>query len=321
MLDLRDALHGGRPAARASLLVNNCGRLRPRRHEARITSRRSGPPTVPTLDRRHAAAAESLLRLDSPSAARTFGSGCGSDEAARGGRSRVPRWHAYRRSLPLGTQRSREARCRRGLGATGSPAATRSRASARARVVRLERALDHGSRRSRRHRRRDESPAYRCATIRASCLAGRLDRELVRRRGLEVRPRVHARRTRSSASTCAFRNRGAAGGISAGGRRGALDQAIPRLTDVEVLLGMQRLMARRLGDGHSVLYPFWRARHPLPAVPVRMYHFLTTAGSWSETPDSLRAWDRAARRVATGGVPVDTRSRAGSCQMLLSLDN
>jgi tetratricopeptide (TPR) repeat protein len=215
---------------------------------------------------------------------------------------------AYRRSLPLGTQRSREgsqgfmryriARCYALAGERDSA------------LVWLERALDHGYD-GRGDIATDESLASLRDDPRFPRLAGRLDRELSRDAGwrydlafmLAEIQRVHVR----------FRTEALPAGFEAEAR--ALDQAIPRLTDVEVLLGMQRLMAR-LGDGHSVLYPFGE-RVTLPAVPVRMYHF---DDGWFvvETPDSLRAWI-GRRVVAMGGVPVDTIARR--LVPLLSLDN
>jgi hypothetical protein len=82
----------------------------------------------------------------------------------------------------------------------------------------------------------------------------------------------------------------------------ALDRDVPASTDAQVFARMQRLLVR-LGDGHSVLYPFGE-RLAFPALPVRLYHF---ADGWFvvQAPDSQRAWV-GRRVVAIGGVPMDT---------------
>jgi hypothetical protein len=94
-----------------------------------------------------------------------------------------------------------------------------------------------------------------------------------------------------------------------------LEAEIPRLTDVQVYLGLQRLMAF-LGDGHSVLYPFAK-RVTLLSLPVRLYHF---EDGWFvvEAPDSLPTWI-GRRALAMGGVPIDTLMRR--LTKYLSLDN
>ena len=215
---------------------------------------------------------------------------------------------AYTSALPLGTQRSREgsqAFMRYRIARCWALAGERDSA-----LVWLERALDLGYD-ERGDIADDETLASLRGDPRFTRLAGRLDRELSRDEGwrvdlafllAEIR-RVHVR----------FRVEALPPGFEDEAR--ALDQAVPRLTDVEVFGGMQRLMAR-LGDGHSVLYPFGE-RITLPAVPVRMYHF---DDGWFvvDAPDSLRA-SIGNRVVAMGGVPVDTLARR--LAPLVSLDN
>ncbi len=118
----------------------------------------------------------------------------------------------------------------------------------------------------------------------------------------EIR-RVHVR----------FRNEALPSGFESEAR--ALESEIPRLTDVQVYLRLQALMAR-VGDGHSVLYPFGR-RVSLLAIPIRLYHF---EDGWFvvEAPDSLKSWI-GRRAVAMGGVPLDTLARR--LTRYVSLDN
>ena len=205
---------------------------------------------------------------------------------------------AFERALPLGTLRSREgsqnfmryriARCYALAGERDSA------------IAWLDRAIDNGYE-DRGEIADDKSFASLQGDPRFDRLAGRLSAELSRDEGwrhdltfliAEIR-RVHVR----------FRNEPLPPGFEAEAR--ALDREIPRLRDADVLLRLQSLMAR-LGDGHSVLYPFAR-RVTMPALPVRLYHF---DDGWFvvETSDSLRSW--LGRRVlAMGGVPMDTLVR------------
>ena len=52
----------------------------------------------------------------------------------------------------------------------------------------------------------------------------------------------------------------------------ALDERIPKLSDAQVLLAMQRLLAG-LGDGHTTLYPVSERSGPWPMLPLRTYLF------------------------------------------------
>src|SRR5262249_25164637 len=118
----------------------------------------------------------------------------------------------------------------------------------------------------------------------------------------EVR-RVHVR----------YRSEALPPGFEAAAR--ALDRDIPRLRDADVFLKLQGLMAR-LGDGHSVLYPFGK-RVYLLAAPVRLYH-LDDGWFVVEAPDSLKQWI-GRRALAIGGVQIDTL--AGRLTPLISRDN
>lgn len=202
---------------------------------------------------------------------------------------------AYRKALPLGTQRSREgspdfmririARCYALAGERDSALAW------------LDRAIVNGYQ-DRGDLVEDDALASLREDPRFRRLAGtepiELDRDAGWRHDLayliaEIR-RVHVR----------FRNEPLPPGFEAEAR--ALDDAIPRLTDAQVYLRLQGLMAR-LGDGHSVLYPFGK-RVTLLSVPVRLYRF---DEGWFvvEAPDSLRTY--IGRRVLdVGGVSIDT---------------
>ena len=215
---------------------------------------------------------------------------------------------AYRRALPLGTQRARE----------GSPNFMRYRiarcyALAGERdsaIAWLDRAIANGYE-DRADVAEDESFASLQGDPRFERLAGRERLDLSRDAGwrhdlaymiAEIR-RVHVR----------FRNEPLPPGFEVEARR--LDAEIPRLRDMEVVLGLQRLMAR-LGDGHSVIYPLGERIAPR-LMPIRTYHF---QDGWFvvAAPDSLRSWI-GRRVVAMGGVPMDTLAqRLGP---LVSLDN
>jgi len=215
---------------------------------------------------------------------------------------------AFRRAMPLGTQRAREsypefmkiriARCYANLGERDSALAW------------IDRAIANGYE-DRGDLAEDENFASLNGDPRFERLAGRWTGTLTRDEGwrydlayliAEIR-RVHVR----------FRHEPLPPGFEREAR--ALDAAIPSLTDAEVCLRLQRLMAR-IGDGHSVLYPFGE-RVTLLSIPVRLYHF---DDGWFvvEAPDSLRGWI-GRRALALDGVPIDTLARrvAG----LVSRDN
>ncbi len=215
---------------------------------------------------------------------------------------------AFRRALPLGTQRAREgspdfmqvriARCYAISGERDSAFAW------------LERALASGLE-SRGELAEDEAFAALRNDARFARLTGRERLALARDAGwrhdldyliAEIR-RVHVR----------YRREPLPPGFEREAR--ALSAAIPRLTDAQVCLRLQALMAR-VGDGHSVLYPFGE-RVTMLAVPVRLYHF---SDGWFvvDAPDSLRGF-LGRRALDMGGVPLDTlAARLGP---LLSLDN
>ena len=210
----------------------------------------------------------------------------------------LPAVDAFRRALPLGTQRARESylefmrvRIARCYALAGEPDSA---------LAWLERAVDNGF-----EDRGDLAEDDNFATLRGDPrferLAGRLTRELPRDEGwrydlayliAEIR-RVHVR----------FRSEPLPPGFESEAH--ALEADIPRLSDAQVLLRMQGLMSR-LGDGHTVLYPFGE-RVTLPSIPVRLYHF---AEGWFvvEAPDSVRAWI-GRRALSMGGVPIDTLAR------------
>jgi tetratricopeptide (TPR) repeat protein len=215
---------------------------------------------------------------------------------------------AFRHALPLGTQRAREsylefmrvriARCHALAGERDSA------------IAWLEQAIANGYE-DRGDLAEDDDLASLRGDPRFERLAGRLGDSLTRDEGWrydldylvsEIR-RVHVR----------FRNEPLPRGFES--EVHALRAEIPRLDDAHVMLRLQGLMAR-LGDGHTVLYPFGR-RVTLPSIPIRMYHF---EDGWFvvEAPDSLNRWI-GRRALAMGGVPIDTLARRVAS--FISLDN
>jgi len=215
---------------------------------------------------------------------------------------------AFRQAIPLGTQRAREsypefmririARCYALAGERDSA------------IAWIDRAIANGFE-DRGDLADDDALASLRGDPRFERLAGRLSAELTRDEGwrhdlafliAEIR-RVHVR----------FRSEPLPPGFESEAR--ALEAEIPRLGDAEVLLRLQQLMAR-LGDGHSLLYPFGE-RVTLLSIPVRLYHF---DDGWFvvEAPDSLRPWV-GRRALAMGGVPIDTLVRRVAT--LVSRDN
>lgn len=88
---------------------------------------------------------------------------------------------------------------------------------------------------------------------------------------------------------------------------GALSQRVPELDDMGVAMELQKLIVKRLGDGHSTVYPIPTEHVPFSILPVCPWFFADGLYVIDATPEYLRLVGR--KITAIGGKPVDHIAR------------